>query len=429
MRLIAAVLALAFAGASHAQLPPDLRLETVFAAGTFSSPLAVRHAGDGSGRYFVVQRGGVVRVVRDGVLLATPLVSISVPTSGERGLLGLAFHPNYNGSSERRFYLSYTSSASGNPHAIAEFQTQVGNPDVADAGSRREVISVPDLASNHNGGDLQFGPDGYLYWAIGDGGPQGDPHGFAQCLWSKPADNNPSNCSPGAGTNYYLLGKILRIDPTPTTSATAEMCAATPGQPAGYSIPPNNPFVGSSNTCDEIVHYGMRNPWRISFDRLNGDLYVGDVGQGNWEETTRIPFNNFGFNLGWRCFEGTVAYNSTGPCNPTPAVLMPFQTYNHSAGRCSITGGYRYRGPIVALQNTYFSGDACTGEVFYAQFDGTNWTPGVGSVQVFNNNNPSFGFYGLTGFGEDEEGNLYMPNMSNGALYRFTVTLYANGFE
>jgi glucose/arabinose dehydrogenase len=407
--------------------PPDLTLSTFIASGGTSSPIAVRNAADGSNRIFIVQRGGSVRVHKNGALLATPLVTISVPTSGERGLLGLAFHPDFNGVSERRFYLSYTSSNSGNPHAVAEFQTQMGNPDVADLTTRREVISVPDLASNHNGGDLHFGPDGYLYWSIGDGGPQGDPNGFAQCLWRKPADGNPATCSPGGGTNYYLLGKILRIDPTPTASATSEMCAATAGQPAGYSIPPNNPYVGSSNTCDEIAHFGMRNPWRMSFDRATGDLYVADVGQNAWEETTRIPAGQLGHNLGWRCLEGITNY-ANPPCTTVyedgfetvPSNSLPFMTYSHSGGRCSISGGVRYRGPITGLTTTYISGDACTGEIFFSTFTGGSWTPAIGTVSVWTGNPISFGFYSLVGFGEDEAGNLYIPDLQTGAVYVFT---------
>ena len=223
-RRLLTLMLVSMCGVAWAQTPPDdLALAEVAPPGSFNAPLAVRHAPDGSGRVFVVQKGGEIGVIRDGVLLDDPLLDIAVNTNSESGLLGLAFHPDYDGTGERRFYVSYTRTTPGAPQAIAEFRTLAGNPDVVEPGSRREVIEVPDLAGNHNGGDIAFGPDGYLYWSMGDGGPQNDPNGFAQCLWKKPADGNPSNCAPGEGTEYYLLGKILRIDPTQTTaSATAE---------------------------------------------------------------------------------------------------------------------------------------------------------------------------------------------------------------
>lgn len=416
-------------------IPSNIILRQVFPAGTFSNPMGVRNAGDGSNRLFVIQRAGVIRIVQNGAVLPTNFLDMmsTVSTAGERGLLGLAFHPDYNGTTERRFYVSYSSNAAAT-HNLAEFQTTVGNQNVADVATRREVMSTPDPRDNHNGGDLHFGPDGFLYWSIGDGGQQNDPNGFAQCLWKKPEDGIVTNCLPGAGQNYWMLGKILRIDPTQTTaSATAEMCGATVGQPAGYRIPPTNPFVGgAANTCDEIFHYGMRNPYRFSFDRLNGDMYVGDVGQGSWEETTRIPAGQAGINLGWKCFEGTVSFSTAGPCNPTPPILMPFQTYSHATNlRCSITGGYRYRGPITALHNTYFSGDYCSGERYIATFDGTNWTPAVGTPTVWTTSGQSnFGF-NLNGFGEDEQGNLYVTQLNAGDIYVIASTdnLFANGFE
>lgn len=427
----AAMTCLGMATARAQTVPDDLELTTVAPNGSFAAPLAVRHAPDGSGRIFVVEKGGTIQRVLGNDI--AEFLSISVATESERGLLGLAFHPEYDGVDERRFYVSFTSTASGNPQGIDEFQTAVGNPDSVDLGSRRTVIRVPDLAGNHNGGDIVFGPDGYLYWSMGDGGPQNDPHGFAQCLWKKPADNNPANCAPGGGTNYFLLGKILRIDPTtPTASATAEMCAATAGQPAGYSIPADNPFVGSSNTCNEIAHYGMRNPWRISFDRSNGDLFVSDVGQNNWEETTQIPAGVLGRNLGWRCFEGTVEFSDDAPCNVPPVNLVaPFQTYGHGGTpfRCSISGGYRYRGPITPLDGMYISADFCSGEIFFARYDGSNWTPAVGSVDVWDGSPLS----AIAGFGEDEAGNLYVAGYDSGALQVFasasSTVLFADGFE
>lgn len=425
------------AGASAQTPPPDLTLTEIVAPGQLTQPLAVRHAGDGSGRLFIVQKNGTIRLFKDGALAATPFLTMSVCTSSEQGLLGLAFHPDYDGVNERRFYVAYTESvatcnaAPFPPQRVAEFQTTLGNPDIADVSTRREVISVLDLRDNHNGGDLQFAPDGTLYWSMGDGGPQNDPNGFAQCRWKKPADGNPANCAPGAGTNYFLLGKIIRIDPTQTTaSATAEMCAATEGQPAGYRIPADNPFVGSSNTCDEIVHYGMRNPWRISFDRETGELLIADVGQGTWEETSVIPAGALGRNLGWRCYEGTEPYGSPR-CNEiwrdglesAPWVVFPFQTYQHVSGRCSITGGYRYRGPIVSMRGIYISGDYCTGEIYFSTRnpDGS-WSPALTQLNIWQNTP-----YSIAGFGEDEAGNVYVTNLSTNAsvagVWRFTSVM------
>lgn len=420
------------AGVSAQTPPPDLTLTEIVAPGQLTQPLAVRHAGDGSGRLFIVQKNGVIRLYKNGALVATPFLSISVATSSEQGLLGLAFHPNYDGTTERRFYVAYTSTESANPQRIAEFQTTAGDPDTADVSTRREVIRVLDLAGNHNGGDIVFGPDGFLYWSMGDGGPQGDPNGFAQCLWKKPADGNPANCSPGAGTNYFLLGKIIRIDPTQTTaSATAEMCAATEGQPAGYRIPADNPFVGSSNTCDEIVHYGMRNPWRISFDRVTGDLFIADVGQNTWEEATFIPAGSKGVNLGWKCFEGTTTFYTSAPCNvPLVGYQPPFQTYQHVSSRCSVSGGHRYRGPIGAFRGTYINADYCTGEIFFStrNSDGT-WSPALTQVNVWQNTP-----YSIAGLGEDEAGNVYVNNITGGGVYVFTSAsdnsaVFEHGFE
>jgi len=424
---------LLFAASAMAQTPPaDLALTQVIAPGVLSQPLPVRQAGDGSGRLFIVQKNGTIRLFKDGVLVGTPFLTLSVATSSEQGLLGLAFHPDYDGVDERRFYVAYTSTTSGNPQRIAEFQTSVGNPDVADVTTRREVIEVLDLAGNHNGGDLQFAPDGTLYWSMGDGGPQNDPNGFAQCRWKKPADGNPANCAPGGGTNYFLLGKIIRIDPTQTTaSATAEMCAATEGQPAGYRIPADNPFVGSSNTCDEIVHYGMRNPWRISFDKVTGDLFIADVGQNNWEETSFIPAGVKGVNLGWRCFEGSATFSTAAPCNvPLVNYVAPFQTYQHVSGRCSVSGGYRYRGPIAAFRGTYINADYCTGEIYFSSrnADGS-WSPALTQISIWQNTP-----YSIAGLGEDEVGNVYVTNIAGGGVYVFTSAsdnsaVFEHGFE
>lgn len=422
-------IALLATGLVHAQTPPgDLTLTQV--SGNFTQPVAVRHAGDDSGRLFVLEKRGIIQLVKNGVTQGTPFLDLrtqlpfggGIPSQGdERGLLGLAFHPNYEQNGI--FFVSHTQT--DGRQGIARYQVSAGNPDVADAGSRTLIIALNDPASNHNGGDIVFGPDGYLYYSMGDGGPQGDPNGFAQCLWRKPQDNDPTNCTPGGGTNYALLGKLMRLNIDQTTaSASAEMCGVTTGQPANYAIPADNPFVGSSNTCDEIYAYGMRNPWRISFDRVTGDLYVGDVGQGTWEEVTVIPAGVKGANLGWRCFEGTSVFNATGPCSPAPASVAPFQTYQHAsvpAGfRCSISGGYRYRGPIQGFRGVYVYGDYCTGEVFFA----TRAINGTWSGPLANPTQWQDSPYSVVGFGEDEAGNLYLINQpstaANGSILRFS---------
>jgi glucose/arabinose dehydrogenase len=257
-------------GAAFAQtLPSDLELSPFIQSG-LNQPVALRHAGDGSNRIFIVQKGGTIRVGQlgeDGSAPATltTFLTRSVTTSSESGLLGLAFHPDF--ANNGYFYIAFTAPSaeprlgSTPDQVVARYSVSKDDPNVADPDSRLDIIRIPDLAGNHNGGDLHFGPDGYLYYSSGDGGPQNDPHGFALCDWKKPADNAPNNCAPGTGTNYWLLGKIIRLDvDNPTESATADMCGATFGQPANYSIPSDNPRVGSSNTCDEIWHTGLRNP-------------------------------------------------------------------------------------------------------------------------------------------------------------------------
>jgi glucose/arabinose dehydrogenase len=420
---------------SAQSVPSDLSLQSVITSGV-DQPIAVRAPNDGSGRTFIVSRSGSVRIFRNGALEPTPFITVSVSTSSEQGLLGLAFHPNF--ASNGRFYLQLTRPSGGGANIgsspdqlTVEYTVSAGNPDVADPNSRREIVRIGDLAGNHNGGDIHFGPDGYLYISMGDGGPQVDPHGFAQCLWRKPADNNPNSCAPGGGVNYALLGKILRIDVDGTTpNASAELCGATTGQTANYRIPADNPHAATSSTCDEIWHYGMRNPFRFSFDRANGDMYVADVGQNVWEEVSLITNGSGGQNLGWRICEGRQIYN--GAVNSCNFGLLPIVDYSHAGGRCSITGGYRYRGPIPAFQGMLVYADYCSREVFFARPDAqapSGWTafrweqPAGTAVLVPGN---------PIGFGEDADGNLYVT-AQNGGVYRFTSAsagvLFANGFE
>jgi len=414
-------------------IPADLTLVPV---ATANSPVAVRNARDGSNRLFIVEKGGVIKILKNGSVLPTPFLTVPVSTSSEQGLLGLAFHPQF--ASNGKFYVSYTR-ASGGPvlgisadQVLAEYQIGVGTPDVANPASRREILAIPDLASNHNGGDLHFGPDGYLYYSMGDGGPQNDPNEFAQNVWKKTVNTK----------EYYLLGKILRIDIDNTTparlgpyygkgtsapAAQGELCAAQVGA-ANYAVPADNPFVASTNTCDEIYHFGMRNPWRFSFDRRTGEMFIADVGQGAFEEVSVAPART-PRNFGWRCFEGFNANSTTGSCNPLPPnITPPILSYAHAdAGggfRCSIGGGYRYRGPIAQMQGVYAYNDYCSGEVWLAQKSAS----GTWSTAVWRDTNGS-----PVGFGEDEVGNLYLIDIG-GQISRVSSAsdndfLFGHGFE
>ena len=417
-------------------IPADLTLVPV---ATASSPVAVRNARDGSNRLFIVEKGGVIKILKNSSVLPTPFLTVPVSTSSEQGLLGLAFHPQF--ASNGRFYVSYTRSGgtvlgTSADQVLAEYQVGVGTPDVANPASRREILAIPDTRSNHNGGDLHFGPDGYLYYSMGDGGEQYDPNEFAQNLWVKAV--GPMT----ALKDYYLLGKILRIDINNTTparlgpfygergtalSAQGELCAARVGA-ANFAVPVDNPFVGSTNTCDEIYHYGMRNPWRFSFDRRTGEMFIADVGQDAFEEVDVAPART-PQNFGWKCFEGFAANSTAGACSPLPAnITPPILAYAHGNGpggfRCSIGGGYRYRGPIAQMQGLYAYNDYCSGEIWFAQKSAAGtWTT---SVWRDNNGSP-------VGFGEDEVGNLYLIDI-NGTISRFSSAsdndfLFGNGAE
>lgn len=281
----------------------------------------------GDPRLFIVEKGGTIRIVKDGALLPTPFLDISaqVSTGNEQGLLGLAFDPQY--AANGRFLVHYTD---------AEGDTQVSgfrvsaDPDVADPASAVSILQADQPFSNHNGGQLLFGPDGHLYVMLGDGGSAGDPGGRGQSL----AD---------------LLGSILRIDPL---------------EDGGYSVPADNPFVGTAGARPEVWSYGLRNPWRVAFDPASGDLYVADVGQGAWEEvsvSTSADGAGRGVNFGWNIMEGTECFGGSS-CDQA-GLEPPVLSYDHGSG-CSITGGYVYRGEAIpALQGRYFYSDFCSGWV------------------------------------------------------------------
>ena len=426
---LALILTIASASALAQTAPPDLALATV---ANVTAPVAIRAPSDGSGRIFIVGQNGKIRIVKNGVLLPTPFLTVAVKYGGESGLLGLAFHPNFGKPAlphNDEFYVAFNR-PSGDPMlgsspdvALARY-TVSANPDVANT-SGTLVLRIPDIASNHNGGDIHFGPDGYLYMSSGDGGAQGDPNGFAMCLWKKAEDGIPGNCGSGTPT-YFLMGKILRIDvDNPASTASADMCGSSGINPPQYSIPADNPHVGSSNTCDEIWLHGFRNPWRTSFDRATGDFWIGDVGQSQVEEIDLRAKNSVEPTFyGWRCLEGSGTYSSANVCVSPPANVLPVMEYTHGNGRCAITGGFRFRGPIASLNGMYIFAEACTSEIYFGKKGvGNAW-----SYTTWRNDPDGYGTY--SGFGEDEYGNLYVANTQDGIVYKFVSDhIFANGFD
>ncbi|MGB8509058.1 MAG: PQQ-dependent sugar dehydrogenase, partial [Pyrinomonadaceae bacterium] len=338
-----------------------------------SQPVSITHAGDGSGRLFIVEQGGRIRIIKNNAVLPAPFLDISnrVSTGGERGLLGLAFPPAY--ASNGRFYVNYTNAAGDT--VIARYRRSVSNPDLADAGSEGIVLTIAQPFANHNGGQLAFGPrDNFLYIGMGDGGDAGDPGNRAQ------------------NTNM-LLGKLLRLD-------------VESGQPATYNIPASNPFVNRAGFRPEIWAIGLRNPWRFSFDRQTGDLYIADVGQGSWEELNFQQANDSGGeNYGWRIMEGMHCFNPTS-CSAV-GLTLPVWEYNHALG-CSVTGGYVYRGAAFPrMQGLYFYSDFCSGRIWALHREGASWV----NTQLLDTT------LSVSTFGEDESGGLYLADYNGGTIY------------
>ena len=378
-------------------------------------PTTVTHAGDNSGRIFVTERGGIIRVIKNNTVLSTPFLNIGatganrISTGGpEEGLLGLAFAPGY-GANNDRFYIYYTN-LSGNL-VIARYRV-TANADVADVNSEQIILTVPHPTNlNHNGGQLAFGPDGYLYIGTGDGGSGGDPPNNAQ---------NPA----------VLLGKILRVNVEFPVSAMPSgisqraplagifeylfplIAKAPPSPPVTYTIPATNPFTQTVGYRGEIWALGLRNPWRFSFDRQTGDLYIGDVGQNNWEEVDfQSASSAGGENYGWRILEGTHCYPSGTPsCVPPTNYSAPVAEYSHASG-CSVTGGYVFRGPgNAAMQGIYFYGDYCSSRIWGLQNSGGWQTQQLAQPGWF-----------ISTFGEDQDGNLYVARYDTGVLYQITT--------
>lgn len=343
---------------------PALTLRRVVSG--LRQPVDLQSAPGERTRLFVVEQAGRIRVIRNGALVERPFLDITdrVLAGGERGLLGLAFHPRY--AQNGRFFVNYTDGRGDT--RLAEFRVSASDPELAEPGSERLVLQVLQPFANHNGGALAFGPDGFLYAGLGDGGSGGDPQRNGQNLGTR-------------------LGKLLRLD----------VDSATP-----YAVPSSNPFVGRPGAQPEIWAYGLRNPWRFAFDRSNGDLYIGDVGQGNVEEIDFAPAGQGGQNYGWNVMEGSRCFAPANGCDQR-GLTLPVYEYGHGEG-CSVTGGVVYRGcRLPGYAGTYFFGDYCTAFVrsFRVQngraVDLRTWTPGIGT-----------GLGAVSAFGLDADGEIHV---------------------
>jgi len=388
--LIAGAVWMAAAGRAEA-------LTTQRVASGLNRPIFVT-APAGDNRLFILEQTGYIMILKNGVVLPTPFLDIhtlipNISGNDERGLLGLAFHPQY--ATNGLFYIDYANTSSNT--VIARYQVSA-NPDIAETGSAQTILAIEQPFTNHKGGTLLFGPnDGYLYIGMGDGGSGGDPGNRAQ--------------NPGV-----LLGKILRID-------------VDHGSP--YSVPSDNPFVGQPGYLGEIWDLGVRNPYRWSFDRETGDMVIADVGQDSWEEIDfEAAHGSGGFNYGWRRMEGTHCYNPPTDCNDG-TLTLPIYEYAHGGNpsRCSITGGYVYRGAIPWLRGTYFFADWCSSQIWSFRYVGSTITeftdrtaelaPGGG--QSITN---------IAGFGEDGGGESYIVDRgsgSNGEVYKIVLNVSGTG--
>jgi glucose/arabinose dehydrogenase len=346
---------------------PSAQLQRVI--GDLTQPLYVTHAGDRTGRLFVVEQAGLIRVVRDGRVLPTPFLDIrrKVIAGGELGLLSVAFHPRY--AANGRFFVNYTSQEGRLKTVIAGYRVSRSHADVADP-TEQVLLEIPQPFRNHNGGLNTFGPDGMLYVGMGDGGSAGDPQNNGQRLDT-------------------LLGKMLRVD-------------VDGGAP--YRVPPDNPFVARAGARPEIWAYGLRNPWRFSFDRGTGRLFVADVGQNDVEEVNLVER---GGNYGWNIMEGSQCYRS-GTCD-TAGLRPPIAEYSHTLG-CSVTGGYVYRGArIRGLAGRYLFGDFCSGRLWVlTEEPNSRWTMATWLPTTLS----------ISSFGEDEAGEIYVVD-HRGSVYLF----------
>lgn len=346
-----------------------------FATG-LTSPVEITNANDS--RLFVVQQNGIIRIIQpNGTINATHFLNISskINFGGERGLLGLAFHPQY---STNGYFFVYYNNPSGNI-IVARYTVSSTDPNVADANSEKILLNIPKPFANHNGGSIHFAPDGKLWIITGDGGSGGDP------------GNNAQN-------KNSLLGKMLRIDVNAT-------------DPTPYNIPPDNPFAGSGvDGADEIWAYGLRNAWKFSFDLTTGNAIIADVGQETIEEINKMPITQAGLNYGWRCYEGNNVYNNSTGCPAQSTITFPVAVYDHSGNKCSITGGYVYRGTqYPALQGKYFFADYCSTQIGILDNSNTiTWT------SPYTGNN-------FSTFGQDAQKELYVAAVNSGKIFKITT--------
>lgn len=345
-----------------------------FATG-LTSPVEITNANDS--RLFVVQQNGMIKIIQsNGTINPTNFLNISskIIFNGERGLLGLAFHPQY---STNGYFFVYYNNTAGNI-VLARYSVNPANPDTADSNSEKILLNIPKPFANHNGGSIHFAPDGKLWVVTGDGGSGGDPN------------NNAQN-------KNVLLGKMLRIDVNAT-------------DPTPYNIPSDNPFAGAGvDGADEVWAYGLRNAWKFSFDLTTGNAMIADVGQGAIEEINKMPINQAGLNYGWRCYEGNSAYNTNG-CAAQSTMTFPVAVYDHSGGKCSITGGYVYRGTqYPSLQGKYFFADYCSNQIGILNTDNSiNWT------SAYSGN-------GFSTFGQDSQKELYIAGVESGKIFKITT--------
>ncbi|MBH28419.1 MAG: glucose dehydrogenase [Chloroflexi bacterium] len=347
---------------------PTVSYALEFIVDGFQKPIYVTHAGDGTGRLFVVEQSGVIWIVMDGQVFNEPFLDLSnkiTRRSSEQGLLGLAFDPNY--SNNGQFFVHYSDN-NGDTVVMKLFVS--GNANRANHQSGIKVLTQSQPYRNHNGGQIAFGPDGNLYVGLGDGGLAGDPHNNGQNLQT-------------------WLGSILRVSIE---------------SPVGYTVPSDNPFVDNQDARSEIWVYGLRNPWRFSFDRITGDLYIADVGQNNWEEINFQSADSLGGeNYGWSNMEGNHCYRLG--CD-SGLFSAPIVDYHHSNGECSVTGGYVYRGEaLLHMSGSYVYGDFCSGTIWtISRITPDDWDEALiieSDLQI-------------SSFGEDEDGELYVVDYAGG---------------